>query len=109
MLMIDGHIHIEQGDYSLEWINKFVNKAMENNINEIWLLEHCYRFEELVPMYDSICAYSDYIDKWFHSKAGALKLADYLKLVELVRKNQYSISIKFGLEVCYFKRSEEFV
>lgn len=109
MLMIDGHIHIEQGEYSLEWINKFVNKAMENNIDEIWLLEHCYRFKEFVPMYYSICAYSDYIDKWFHRKAGVLKLADYLKLVELVRKNQYSISIKFGLEVCYFKRFEEFV
>lgn len=27
--MIDGHIHIERGDYSLEWIEQFVNKAVE--------------------------------------------------------------------------------
>lgn len=107
--MIDGHIHIERGKYSLKWINKFVNKAIENNIDEVWLLEHCYRFKEFVPMYDSICTYSDYIDKWFHRKAGVLMLADYLRLVDLVRKNQYSIRIKFGLEVCYFKRFEEFV
>ena len=42
--MIDGHIHIERGDYSLEWIEQFVNKAVEMKIDEIWLLEHCYIF-----------------------------------------------------------------
>ena len=46
--MIDGHIHIERGDYSLEWIEQFVNKAVEMKIDEIWLLEHCYIFEEFI-------------------------------------------------------------
>lgn len=27
--MIDGHIHIEYGDYTLDWIQKFVDKAVE--------------------------------------------------------------------------------
>lgn len=54
--MIDGHIHIERGDYSIEWISKFVNNAIENRIDEIWLLEHCCRFKEFVPMYDSVYA-----------------------------------------------------
>ncbi|MBR3646739.1 MAG: hypothetical protein IKN54_10010 [Lachnospiraceae bacterium] len=26
--MIDGHIHIERGDYTLEWIQQFVNRAV---------------------------------------------------------------------------------
>ena len=56
--MIDGHIHIERGEYTLDWINRFVNRAVEMQIDEIWLLEHGYRFEEFVPMYDSVCAYS---------------------------------------------------
>lgn len=60
-------------------------------------------------MYDSVCSYSEYIDKWFHRKAGALKLAEYIKLIDEVRKNQYPIIIKFGLEVCYFKAFEKFV
>ena len=60
-------------------------------------------------MYGSVCAYSDYIDKWFHRKAGVLKFSDYLRLVEIVRRNQYPIRIKFGLEVCYFKEFEELV
>ena len=40
--MIDGHIHIERGNYSIEWIEQFVNKAVKMKIDEIWLLEHCY-------------------------------------------------------------------
>ena len=58
--MVDGHIHIERGEYTYEWVNQFVNKAVEKQLDEIWLLEHCYRFEEFVPMYDSVCAYSNY-------------------------------------------------
>ncbi len=40
--MIDGHIHIERGAYTLDWINQFVSKAIEMEIDEIRLLEHCY-------------------------------------------------------------------
>ena len=69
--MTDGHIHIEKGPYTLEWIQKFVDKAVEMNLSEIRLLEHNYRFEEFVPMYDSVCAYSEYVDAWFHRNAGA--------------------------------------
>lgn len=74
--MIDGHIHIERGAYTLDWINQFVSKAVEMEIDEIRLLEHCYRFEEFVPMYDSVCAYSEYVDAWFHRNAGMHKLAE---------------------------------
>lgn len=107
--MLDCHIHIERGDYTREWIDRFVQIAKEKGLDEIWLLEHCYRFHEFVPMYDGVCAYSDYIDKWFHKKAGVLNLADYLHLVEMVRSWEFGVNIKFGLEVCYFKEHEEFV
>lgn len=107
--MVDGHIHIERGGYTLEWIGQFVNKALEQGLDEIWLLEHCYRFQEFVPMYDSVCAYSEYIDKWFHKKAGVLQLEDYLRLICNVRENPFPIKIKFGLEICYFKEFEDFV
>ena len=42
--MVDGHIHIEKGAYTIEWISQFVNKGLERGLDEIWLLEHCYRF-----------------------------------------------------------------
>ena len=94
--MIDGHIHIERGEYTLDWINQFVSKAVEMGIDEIRLLEHCYRFEEFVPMYDSVCAYSEYVDAWFHRNANVHKLADYLELIERVRNKQFPVEIKFG-------------
>ena len=107
--MIDAHIHIERGPYTVQWINEFVKTAVLRDIDEIWLLEHCYRFSEFVSMYDSVCNYSDYIDKWFHRKAGVLKLSDYLELIDKVRHENYPVKIRFGLEVCYFKEYEVFV
>lgn len=107
--MLDGHIHIERGEYTLEWINQFINKAVEKQLDEIWLLEHCYRFKEFVPMYDSVCAYSNYIDTWFHKKAGTLKLDNYLSLIDRIRELQFPVKIKFGLEICYFKEFEDLV
>lgn len=107
--MIDGHIHIERGAYTLKWINQFVSKAVEMELDEICLLEHCYKFEEFVPMYDSVCAYSEYVDAWFHRSAGVHQLADYLELIEQVRNEQFPVEIKFGLEICYFKEFEGFI
>lgn len=107
--MIDGHIHIERGPYTLEWINQFVNKAVEMQIDEIRLLEHCYRFEEFIPMYDSVCSYSEYVNAWFRRKAGVSKLDEYMKLIELVRNVNFPVKIKFGLEICYFKEFESLI
>ena len=76
MKHIDAHIHLERGEYIVDWVNVFVVQAINQGMNEIWLLEHCYRFREFVPMYDSVCAYSKYIDAWFHRKAGVLSLSD---------------------------------
>ena len=104
---IDGHIHIERGPYTLEWIQKFVDRAVETGVDEIRLLEHNFRFEEFVPMYDSVRAYSDFTDAWFRRVGGVRKLEEYLELIELVRKQEYPVEIKFGMEVCYFPKYEE--
>jgi len=106
---IDSHIHLEQGEYTLEWITEFVMTAVSRGLDEIWLLEHCYRFRKFVPMYAGVCAHSLFIDEWFRRKAGILELADYLRLIEAVRGREWPIRIKFGLEVCYFKEAEDFV
>lgn len=106
--MIDGHIHIERGDYTTDWIKRFADRAAQLQIKEIRLLEHCYRFEEFVPMYDSVRAYSEHAEAWFRRKAGKRKLEDYLKLIGQVRNEQFPVDIKFGLEICYFKEFEKF-
>lgn len=107
--MVDGHIHIEQGDYTLEWIEQFVNRAVETGLEEIGLLEHCYRFREFVPMYAELCADGGYVNTWFQSRAGVHGMEEYLRLMEQVRKAEFPVRIRFGLEVCYFKGQEDFV
>ena len=47
--MIDGHIHIERGPYTLELIDRFVERAVEMKLTEIRLLEHNYMFSEFDP------------------------------------------------------------
>lgn len=107
--MIDGHIHIERGDYSLEWVEQFVNQAVKMQLNEIRLLEHNYIFEEFTPMYSSVCSYSEYVNSWFKRKAGKHKITEYVKLIDKVRTKEYPVDIKFGLEICYFKEHERFI
>ena len=49
--MRDVHIHIERGNYTKEWIDRFVEQAMNMGLEEIYLLEHSHRFKEFAPMY----------------------------------------------------------
>lgn len=53
--MIDCHIHIERGAYSLDWIDKFVQTAIEREIEEIWLLEHCSLSRISSDVWFSLC------------------------------------------------------
>ena len=96
--MLDSHIHIEKGDYTLEWINRFVEAAATKDINEIWLLEHCYFFPEFARMYDKLRTTSEYLHKWFERKAGKRNFNEYMRLVEQVRNKSYPVNIKFGLK-----------
>jgi histidinol-phosphatase (PHP family) len=83
-------LHLERGDYTKDWLDRFIETAESRNISEIWLLEHCYRSREFVSMYDRVCAHSDYINKWFHSKAGVMALGDYLRFMDSMRKFNFT-------------------
>ena len=107
--MIDGHIHIERGPYTLDWIDRFVERAVEMKLTEIRLLEHNYMFTEFAPMYDYVCSRNEFIRDWFHRKAGFKDLHEYLDLVEKARGRTYPITVKFGMEICYFRESEDFI
>ena len=34
--MLDGHIHLEQGPYTLAWVQKFIEQAQRMGLDEIW-------------------------------------------------------------------------
>jgi histidinol-phosphatase (PHP family) len=109
-MLIDCHIHLERGQYTLEWLNEFVKTAVNRGLDEIYLLEHSHRFNEFIPMYKSICDYSNYQREWFERKNdGDLSIKNYIDFIEQVKQISHPIKIKFGLEICYFEEYEQLI
>jgi histidinol-phosphatase (PHP family) len=108
--MKDLHIHIERGAYTTEWIERFINKAVEENLDEICLLEHSIRFKDFHPTFNEAKNYNLYQSKWFDGKAKtAHTLDEYKELVEKIRSREYPIKVSFGLEICWFEQHEDII
>ena len=106
--MRDVHIHIERGSYTKEWIDKFVNKAIETGLDEICLLEHSHRFQEFAPMYSEIRRYSEYQNSWYEKRSG-LSIKQFTNLIDEMRQYKFPVKIKWGLEICYFPEYENLI
>ncbi|MDO4501077.1 MAG: histidinol-phosphatase [Erysipelotrichaceae bacterium] len=108
--MIDGHMHLEYGPLSIEYVKEFVNEALKKGIDEIQILDHTHRFKEFEKTYDELRSI-EVQDKWLSNKEMKFKdsLDDYLKLIEEAKKENFPIKVKFGLEVCYTSKSEDFL
>ena len=106
--MTDVHIHIERGPYTKAWIDRFVDQALRAGLDAVCLLEHSHRFVEFAPMYESVCRYSSYQRDWYRSKA-VLSIRDYQALITDMRREQFPLPIRWGLEVCYFPGYEPLV
>lgn len=108
--MKDLHIHIERGPYTIEWIEKFIDKAVQMELEEICLLEHSIRFKEFHPTFKEASEYNLYQKKWFNGKAKtAQALDDFKKLATEIRGRVYPVKISFGLEICYFEQHQELI
>lgn len=106
---IDVHIHLERGEYSREWLEKFIRRAIEREIGEVWFLDHSYLFPEFIPMYSGVLKRNAYIDEWFGKKAGKRSLVEYRRFAESMREAVLPVKVRFGLEVCYFPGAETLV
>ena len=107
-VVIDGHVHIERGDYSIQWINEFVKYALDREISEIYLLEHSHRFLEFKELYRSIASYNEYQGSWLSQKM-TLSINTYKEFIYEIRKHQFPLTIKFGLEVCYVEGADSII
>lgn len=103
--MKDLHIHIERGPYTTQWIEKFIRKAEEMELEEINLLEHTIRFKDFYPVFKEAREYNLYQQRWFDGKAKtAHTLDEYKRLIDKIRCVNYPVKVSFGLEVCYFEQ-----
>lgn len=102
--MVDAHVHLETGPYSLEWVDTYVDWARRAGVTELYLLEHSHRFVEFKDCYRKVVAYDGYQSAWFEAR-NTVSLQSYLDLMDKYRKNRHpGIVVKWGLELCYLER-----
>lgn len=103
--MKDLHIHLERGAYTIDWVEKFIDKAVSMQLDEICLLEHSIRFTDFHPTFKEAREYSLYQKRWFDGKASnAHSLDEFKSLAAEVRERDYPVKVSFGLEICYFEQ-----
>lgn len=105
--MIDAHVHLEKGKYSIDWVNEFIKDALERNIDEIYFLEHTHLFKEFESLYFEMSNYNEYQKNWFRKKSDKMTSVEpYLDFINNMKKVKFPIKVKFGLEVCYSPEHE---
>lgn len=108
--MIDCHIHLERGPYTISWLEKFVQTAVNRGLGEIYLLEHSHRFTEFADMYKTITEYSSYQKEWFLRKTSdSQSIKEYIAFIKKAKMLDFPIKIKYGLEICYFEEHEQLI
>lgn len=108
--MKDLHIHIERGPCTKEWLEKFIEKAHQENLDEICLLEHSIRFNEFYPTFKEAEEYNLYQKRWVEGKEKtAYSIDDFKRVADEIRKNEYPVKVSFGIEICYFEQHEDMI
>lgn len=106
--MKDGHVHFlhsTTGEYNFDLLNRIVDTAKKSNIEEIYLLEHTHQFSEFEKVYAPIDRHNEYQHNWLKKRMGG-SIDKYLAFIDLAKKKEYDVKIKFGLEVCYIPKTE---
>ena len=98
--MIDGHMHLENGPLSVDYVMEFVNAGVKAGMDTIQILDHTHRFEEFAPMYEVLKETAPQQKAWFDKKKLE-PLRVHHELIEEVRSKALPIEVRFGLEVCY--------
>ncbi len=103
--MIDGHVHLENGDLSRDYVYQFIECAKAKNIDCLQILDHTHRFFEFKDCYKKVCDVSPLQEEWFLKKQKN-SIDEYLSLIEELKKEDFGIELRFGLEVCYTPETE---
>ncbi len=94
-MLVDYHLHIERGPYTLEWLQRFIDQGIARGIGEFGFSEHCYRFKQAAHLSDL---------PW-HQTRGTVDLDRYIALIEAAK--QAGLPVKLGLEVDYLPQHEQ--
>jgi len=94
-MLIDYHLHIERGPYTLEWLKEFVEQGKSRGVAEFGFSEHCYRFTQARHLLDN---------PWATKRCSA-DVEEYIALILSAKAK--GLPVKLGLEADYIPGKEE--
>lgn len=108
-MLVDGHMHLENGPLTKDYVMEFVNAAYKQGFDRIQILDHTHRFKEFEGTYQGVKDACDKQAQWLANKEMKFKdtLDDYVKLIKEVKSCDLPIEVLFGLEVCYVPEYKE--
>ncbi len=96
-MLLDYHMHLENGPFSREWALKFWETASARGISEIGFSEHVYRFKQALGIVDH---------PWAIERCTE-DLDEYVDLILSLK--QEGLPVKLSLEVDYSPDKEDFI
>lgn len=94
-MVVDYHMHLEQGDFTLPWLEEFVRTARARGVDEICITEHSYRFVQAHGLLDN---------DWARER----EVADLDAYVALIQEAKAAgLPVKLGIEMDYVPGKEE--
>jgi histidinol-phosphatase (PHP family) len=117
-MLVDWHMHMERGPFTLEWLERFVATARERGVEEIGISEHIYRFREAqeaygawwgeetgdVPGDDEPAPGTPAFAKAWWTRRGDQSLAAYAGVVRAAMEAGWPV--RLGIEADYFPGAE---
>lgn len=93
-MLVDYHVHLEQGGFTLSWVEEFLTTARSRGVDEICFTEHSYRFHQAHGLLDN---------DWARAQEEA-DLDEYVRVVQEARAAGYPV--KLGIEMDYVPGKE---
>ncbi|OCN05231.1 histidinol phosphate phosphatase [Erysipelotrichaceae bacterium MTC7] len=107
--MIDGHMHLENGPLTKEYVYEFINEAKKKGLTTIQILDHTHRFVEFKPIYENLRTY-EVQDLWLQGKTKFCNsVHEFIDLMKDIQREDHGIEVLYGLEVCYAPEYETFL
>lgn len=107
----DYHVHLENGPYTSEWLESFLEFARRGGLQELGFSEHLHDFyegQEVAGRWwegDSDSVEREYAERWWRARPR-YSLDAYVAFIQAYRERS-DLPLRLGLEVDYFPGQEE--
>jgi len=101
-MLTDSHVHIERGEYTKEWIDRFIETGKKKGIEKLCITEHVHLFQEFKDIPSMLIKKFGenkdtlFMKEWW-SKNCKQKLDLYVQFIEDLKREGYPL--KLGMEV----------